>query len=326
MRTYCTLILLGLWTIVFAQPDVLPVVRDASRSVQQAMATEGSLRNQHLREAVQKLNKIPQPVRKPLIESLKEVQTLTNTKEQANELRKVLRQLDAHREVIEWRSSTLLDAAQTAKQLEVIYASPDMQPPTKTLIQRFFEWIGQRLEALFDALGKLFGRPRVGAAPSWFAQYAQFIVIGALILLAALGGAYVLNRVEWKRNRRAKTEVDVETIEDARLLTGDEWRQTALQLAAQGEHRLAIRAIYLGMLRTMDQNGWLHYDPTLTNWEHLAKLRTGAHSNLYERMSPITMRFDRIWYGERSAGESDFRPFLDIYDLLVKQGIKPAQS
>lgn len=326
MKTYYTLFLLGLWLTGYTQPDVLPFVQDASRSLQQAVETEGRLRDRHIREALQSLNKMPQPVRKPLVESIKDARGITNVKEQSKELRQVLRQVESHREVMEWQPSTPLDIERTTKQLEVIYASPELQPPPKTFIQRFFEWMGRGLESLFEALGKLIGRPRLGSTPTWLSLYGQWIVIGILILLAALGGAYVVNKLEWKRGRRAKVEVDVETIEDARVLTGDEWRQTAQQLALQGEYRLAVRAIYLGMLRTMDQNGWLHYEPTLTNWEHMAKLRSGAHSHLYEKMRPVTMDFDHIWYGERAAGEWEFQQFLEVYDSLTGQSVQAAQT
>jgi len=320
MKTCSALLLLGFWMTALAQPDVLPVLQEAQHHVRQAVGTEGTSRRQHLREAAQKLYRIPQRVREPLAGALKEAQSIPHAKEQTRELQQVLRQMDTYRDVMEWRSPSPLDASRTAKQLETIFNSPDMQPPPKTFIQRFFEWMGRGLESLFDALGRLFGGVRAGGASSWLSKYGQWIVIGALILLAALGGAYVLNRVEWKRGRRAKTVVDVETIEDARVLTGDEWRQTALQLAAQGEHRLAIRAVYLGILRTLDQNGFLHYDPTLTNWEHLANLRSGAHPRLYDTLQPVTTRFDTVWYGERHAGANDFQQFLEVYDSLVRQG------
>lgn len=310
----------------YPQPDVLPLAQDASRSLQQAVETEGRLRARHIHETLRSLNKMPQHVRKPLIESMKEAQGITDAKEQARELRQVLRQIETHREVMGWQPPTPLDINRTAKQLETIYASPELQPPPKNFIQRFFEWMGRGLETLLDALGKLLGRPRMGAAPTWLSLYGQWIVLGALILLAALGGAYVLNRLEWRRGKRVKTEVEVETIEDARVLTGDEWQQTARQLAAQGEYRLAIRAIYLGILRTMDQKGWLHYEPTLTNWEHIAKLRRGDHAHLHEKVRPATMDFDHIWYGERTAGEQEFQRFLEVYDSLVGQDVQATQT
>lgn len=75
-------------------------------------------------------------------------------------------------------------------------------------------------------------------------------------------------------------------------------------LSARGEHRLALRALYLATLARLDAARLIEYDPSATNWQYLRQLPKGEVREVFRE---FTLAFDRKWYGREVARAEDYR-------------------
>jgi hypothetical protein len=84
-----------------------------------------------------------------------------------------------------------------------------------------------------------------------------------------------------------------------------EWERYAIQLAAAGRFREAIRAWYHAVLVTCYAAGVLHFRKGRTNWEYVATLAPSLPWR--PEMIRLTRRFEREWYGsdESTLGALD---------------------
>lgn len=131
------------------------------------------------------------------------------------------------------------------------------------------------------------------------------IVAGAAFLTwRALGG-----RV--RRGRKGARDVMLEGEDQALLrLPPDELLDRAHQFALQSNFREALRHRYLSLLLLLDARGVWRYDRRRTNWEHIARLRgaNAARAGI-DALSELTLRFDRVRYGNESCDQSAWLRF-----------------
>lgn len=67
------------------------------------------------------------------------------------------------------------------------------------------------------------------------------------------------------------------------------------RLLERGDLRGAVRAYYVGILSALHHRRLLKLEPSETNWEHVARLRTDV--DLQSKVVPPTRLFDHAWYG-----------------------------
>ncbi len=301
----------------FAQPGIDQRLQSAEESLQLALRAPQAQRQLHLQQAIQSLQALPPDARTPLESALQQAQ-----KSLAQEdIQKALESVRAYQAV-----AKPLDSApnpqQVRAQLERIYAEPGMQMPPKSLferlaepIQRFFDWLGRILQ-------RLFGRIPLGAR---LGTPAQVVVIAMLVIAIAFFASYLVGRVQIRRPASGGVQHAEELFRDARVMSASEWRALANQLASEGQYRLAVRALYLGLLRLLHEHRLLDYDPALTNWEHLERLRSfpplveGASPSTelrhyaYQAMRAPTLRFDQLWYGHQPATPDDIQQLDSLF-------------
>jgi len=85
-----------------------------------------------------------------------------------------------------------------------------------------------------------------------------------------------------------------------------------------GDHRQAIRHLYLSILLYLDGAGLLTYEQGKTDGEYIAE----AQSNMSDKagsFASLTLLFEREWYGMEESGERDFKQCEDIFVRLVEQ-------
>lgn len=112
----------------------------------------------------------------------------------------------------------------------------------------------------------------------------------------------------WKQNRQPSLPEIVATpvmpnlrAEDvaANQLPEDGWLSMARDLAAKGEHRLALRALYLATLAGLAHRELISLAHHKTNRDYAREVerRAKATPQLPERFKGIAAFFDRAWYG-----------------------------
>lgn len=93
---------------------------------------------------------------------------------------------------------------------------------------------------------------------------------------------------------------DEDTTADA--LPEDEWIALAEQLMAQGDLRLAMRALFFSALAALSRNGFVTIARYKTNREYVRELRRVAHAapELAPRFGEQVGVFESVWYGDHS--------------------------
>lgn len=181
-------------------------------------------------------------------------------------------------------------------------------------------WVGKGTEGVrkwVDSLREdLSGRkmPDMGgpapnfSVPDAFVAFVRILVmvaVAALVIILALYLFKTYYRPMAMRNRAALIS------EEEALRSEDEWLNQARELMASGQHRDAIRCLYVAMLLRAQEAGHLKFVRTDTNWEHYR--RFFARSGTLFDLRPATSEFDYFWYGERPAGPDESGWFLNQY-------------
>jgi hypothetical protein len=206
-----------------------------------------------------------------------------------------------------------------------------MQIPPKSLIERLSEAFLNAVETFVRWLNRLFGGLG-GVGGGGLAPILQWFVIVLLVLTIALAVSYIAGRVQFRRRARVPLNALDALPDDARSLGAREWRELARRLADEGNWQLAARAYYLGILRLLHEAKLLDYDPALTNWEHLQRLRQpplaallpsptslpdpALREEAYQQLRPLTLLFDSIWYGGMTPDEATYRQFEAAFESL----------
>ncbi len=308
--------LLGwVWCVAFAQTDAL---RSAEEALESALKAPSAQKRAIIKQANRSLNALPAEARSPLDRLIQQAE---NSLAQ-DDIETALEAVRTYQAVAS--SPVPMETPQEVRaQLEHIYAQPDMQIPEKNLFERMNEAFYKALERLAMILQRLFGGRRLGGGLS---ATTQAVLIGLLIVVIALFGAYLLQRVQFRRTSPT-TQLSLESaFQDARVMHASEWYALAHRLAGEGQYGLAVRALYLGMLRLLNEHRLLAYDPALTNWEHLERLRkpptlhdmgdSELRLALYQALRPPTLRFDHLWYGNQPATADDFQQFDTLFQQL----------
>lgn len=178
---------------------------------------------------------------------------------------------------------------------------------------RIESWIGEQLRRLFRPLTRAKppraapGTPGAGPFARFLALLGSpaFVILVALIVAASIA-VFALRRAR-KRGKRAMPE------EETSPRTAAEWRQRADMLAAQGEYRAAVRALFLGTLKDLDERRLVSFDPALTDREYLREAQR-QQGWLAEPLRPFVRFVEAIVYAEapcRAAEYERARGFTD---------------
>lgn len=310
--------------------DLWDSLQEADRALQEASRARPADRKVFLKRAERALAPLSSEARQPLQDLLTEAAASG----ELADIARAQRSLRAYNETLEPPPAQPSTAVSVHQQLEAIFAEPDMQIPPKSLMERLLEAFTNGLEAFLRWLSRLFGGLG-GARGGGLAPLMQWIVITLLVLTIALAISYLATRVRFRRRARAPFGALDALPDDARVLPSHEWRQQAQRLAAEGKWQLAARAYYLGTLRLLQEAKLLDYDPALTNWEHLQRLRQpplaavfpistplpdpNLREEAYHQLRPLTQLFDSLWYGRTNADEAIYHQFEAGFETLYRR-------
>ncbi len=164
------------------------------------------------------------------------------------------------------------------------------------LIGRFFRWLNDRFSSRLA--------PGEGPPPALALNWT----IAALAALAILAAAWVV----WRRRRTrrpppkpaiaAAIQLDAEELAADRL-PEEEWLAMAERCLADGNPRMALRALYLANLAWLGSREWIAIHPGKTNSEYETELRRRARAvpGAKELFAANVRAFERVWYGAHEA-------------------------
>ena len=87
-------------------------------------------------------------------------------------------------------------------------------------------------------------------------------------------------------------------------------RAQADKFEADRDFREALRSLYLAILLHLHEHGFIHYDKSLTNREHLHRIK--EDSELQEALRPAIRVFDDVWYGRKPADQETVMTYRSL--------------
>jgi hypothetical protein len=186
-------------------------------------------------------------------------------------------------------------------------------------------FLDRNLSSFANAIGRLIQRILAGFNPPNLPTGNSAVdwKTGLNILLYALLGAGTL-ALGWLLFRRWRNRKPQPVLAEPTVLTGtpnlqaedlsadqlpeDGWLDLAADMAAKGEWRLALRALYLASLAHLAQREFVRLAPSKSNHDYHVELRrrARAHPGVQEAFTETASAFDRVWYGKHPADQSLF--------------------
>lgn len=178
---------------------------------------------------------------------------------------------------------------------------------------RFRSWVGEQLRRVFRPLRRVqtptapAGTPGAGPLARLLALLGSSLPLIILTLAFAAVIAFSIGR-RWRK--RAKKPADNAALPPR---TATEWRRHADALAAQGDYRAAVRALFRGTLTDLDERRLVAFDPALTDREYLREAQRQQWP-LSEPLRRFVRLVEAIFYADAPCHATEYaraRGFTD---------------
>ena len=184
------------------------------------------------------------------------------------------------------------------------------------------KWMGKMLKKLWPSPGA--ASDVTGMASAW----VSFLRIALVILIIAIAGilAVLITRL-WMTRRKtpllvatpvqARPDLNDENVA-ADQLPEDGWLKLARELMAQGNLRLALRALYLAGLASLAARELIALASFKSNREYENELRRRARARpaVQSAFSQNVAAFDRTWYGMHEVTQEVLQQFQSNLDQI----------
>jgi hypothetical protein len=141
-------------------------------------------------------------------------------------------------------------------------------------------------------------------------------VIVYAIAIGIMG--YILYLIINGTSFRAKHKISKPTTADAsahitdiKTLEIDDLLRNAL---AAGNYRLAIRIYFLGLLKKLDEEGFIKWKKDKTNNDYLSELFATAY--YFEEIRRLTLVYEQVWYGEHPLSPAVFEQITASFQSI----------
>lgn len=172
------------------------------------------------------------------------------------------------------------------------------------------EMVGAGLQWVDEQLGNWLGTlldTEVDLRIGWLLPVLLIIIIG--VLLWRIGRKMIF--------RKTYLEADMD-IPDTKERKQEDWWEEAEDFAQQKKYREGIRCLFLGVLESLDRQGFLKRQDSKTNREYLKEVQQ-SHFESVTSFTNLVIGFERVWYGLSPVEEGDYRNFLQLSLQLIKK-------
>lgn len=148
---------------------------------------------------------------------------------------------------------------------------------------------------------------------SWFQTLLWLIIIGGFA--AAIMWYLAGSNVGLFRKRSIENPVDLsdEIPEDIFAIN---YQKEIDKAAAQGNYRLAVRLMFLRLLKNLAEKNIIQYKQDRTNFDYLLQLQATAY---YSHFFRITRNYEYSWYGHFDVSEEAYKIIQRDFDQFDRQ-------
>lgn len=174
---------------------------------------------------------------------------------------------------------------------------------SKSLIERFVDWLAERLG----------GQP----TPDGFQQNGWLnVVIWTVLIALAIGLVSFIIWLIVKRKPRAKRLKTSPELVVERDRSHSEWADEASQLEASGDWKGAIRCRYRELVAVLVQRRLVESVPGRTTGE-LRQDLSASHPAVAREFSEATLLFELPWYGHLDTGPAENAAFKQLAERVL---------
>jgi len=134
-----------------------------------------------------------------------------------------------------------------------------------------------------------------------------FGIIGYILFL-------ILKNISLKpRTKISKQELlhDSSPVADIKELEIDILLKEAM---ASGNYRLAIRIYFLGLLKKLDEDGFIVWKKNKTNRDYLSELFSKQY--YYEELKILTLAYEQVWYGDHTLSIQTYEEIISTFKAV----------
>lgn len=206
----------------------------------------------------------------------------------------------------------------------------------KGFLDQMFEDMGNSIEDFFDWLFTSSSAPNRRRATSTgssssasgsglslgFAQILLFLAIVALIAVAIWIISVVVKSSDGQRNgNRDFLNVDDDDLADLSVPPGElaalTYESRALQFAADGNFRAAIRELLLGSMSWVERSGFIRFRKGLTNRDYIRAVWRQEHRR--QSYTATAAEFELVYFGRRTATREMFESCLNHFQGAFRE-------
>lgn len=182
------------------------------------------------------------------------------------------------------------------------YRQPPEDPKLAQAAARFRDRLRSAWTSFKEFLSELFQPREQGGV---LAQLKQLAILG-LAALTVIGIAWFAVRLLFRAAVDTAADEPETEMPEAPPQPAEMAAEAKARIAT-GDHRAAIRALYLALLGKLHQQGAIVYDRHRTNREYLRGMRASPHRKAaFEELVEV---FDRKWYGKEPCSRDEVAAF-----------------
>jgi len=145
---------------------------------------------------------------------------------------------------------------------------------------------------------------------------AARVVLAMLVVAAFIALVVLIARKLWGLRMRGNAPEESIDFSSYQLPSAAPLIKEAGRLAQAGDYRAAFRCAYLASISHLDEARALRFERSRTNWEYVRELASGGHQAPHDRLRPLTITFDRKFYGGEGCSREDYEAALDAYERI----------
>jgi hypothetical protein len=147
----------------------------------------------------------------------------------------------------------------------------------------------------------------------WFQTILWIVIIGGFLF--ALVWYLISNQVNLFRKKKDISQIaeEEEMPEDIFAIN---YQKEIDKAARQGNFRLAIRLMYLRLLKVLSDRDIIHYKNDLTNFDYLMQLQGSRH---YQHFFRLTRHYEYSWYGHFDVNETQYGSIRTDFEQMDRE-------
>ena len=203
--------------------------------------------------------------------------------------------------------------------LKDIQQDEDYQYKPQDIKKNFLEKIADWISAKWDELMEwVFGEKKGSKFVNLLIKYLPYLLlaIGILIIIRLLYRYDV-----FKRRAAQQNPPDIQLADDEKIVKSSNISELIKNAKAQNDHRMAVRYLYLNLLRQLDAREYIRFKKDKTNDDYIAEFK---HQPLIPEFENLTYYYDFIWYGQYPIDEAFFSQIEQKFDHFLAKINKQA--